>query len=671
MEKYEKIRTVGRGAYGTVYLCRRIADKMLVIVKQICVDQMTKEERLVSLNESKVLSRLKHPNIIAYYENFLDEQSIVIVMEYAPGGTLYDYLQQREGKLLSEEEVLYYFSQIVLALHHVHSQQILHRDLKSHNILLSEKKNVIKIGDFGISKILSSKSKAYTVVGTPCYISPELCEGKPYNQKSDIWALGCTLYELLTLKRPFEATNLPALVMKIIRGSFAPVAEHYSRELRKLLLTLLDTDPNKRPTINQIMAHPIMITPIFSLYVTIGSLTSIRKVNSSKQNAIKQIENSSDNLECATHNANNMQISTSRVYCWGDGVPTPFLLPLPMSDTEIISIAIGGNQKVGITKNGFLISWEVDSSETNSHIPQYTARLLQEKAAVNIIHVACGDNFIVCLTDRSLLLSYGNGDKGCLGHGDYKSLSQPKIVEVLLGLDVTSVACGAAHVVVVTGEHEVYAWGQGLHGQLGLNQIRKCNQPQKVSLPPDYHPKSVFCGSDCSFLLTSNHGILACGSNRHNKLAMDTEDGQHVDGTDIFELVRSDPIPHLKVISVSAGFSHTAILTDKGELFTIGSNRYGQLGWGQTGSSHNMPCKVQYINKEKFKHVSCGNSFTVAITEEGEVYSWGENTNGQLGRSDSNQSKPEKIEAINGKYCKSYSLVSNNTCTLLCLSGSQ
>ncbi|XP_023224641.1 serine/threonine-protein kinase Nek8-like [Centruroides sculpturatus] len=360
MEKYEKIRTVGRGAYGTVYLCRRIADKMLVIVKQICVDQMTKEERLVSLNESKVLSRLKHPNIIAYYENFLEEQSIVIVMEYAPGGTLYDYLQQREGKLLSEEEVLYYFSQIVLALHHVHSQQILHRDLKSHNILLSEKKNVIKIGDFGISKILSSKSKAYTVVGTPCYISPELCEGKPYNQKSDIWALGCTLYELLTLKRPFEATNLPALVMKIIRGSFAPVAEHYSKELRKLLLTLLDTDPNKRPTINQIMAYPIMITPIFSLYVTIGSLSSIGKNNSSKQNAIKQAGSVTDNLDCSAHNAKYMsQMSSSRIYCWGDSVLTPFLLPLPMSDTEITTVAIGENQKVGITKNGLLISWEV------------------------------------------------------------------------------------------------------------------------------------------------------------------------------------------------------------------------------------------------------------------------------------------------------------------------
>ena len=86
----------------------------------------------------------------------------------------------------------------------------------------------MKIGDFGISKILSSKSKAMSVVGTPSYISPELCEGKPYNQKSDIWALGCVLYEMCTFKKAFEAPTLPALVLKIMRGNFQPLPVHYS-----------------------------------------------------------------------------------------------------------------------------------------------------------------------------------------------------------------------------------------------------------------------------------------------------------------------------------------------------------------------------------------------------------------------------------------------------------
>lgn len=162
------------------------------------------------------------------------------------GGTLADYIQKRCNSLLDEDTILHFFVQILLALYHVHNKFILHRDLKTQNILLDKHQMIVKIGDFGISKILVSKSKAYTVgwcpsslqlyisfyfyflvihlifffltfnmmqchlffwqvVGTPCYISPELCEGKPYNQKSDIWALGCVLYELASLKRAFEA----------------------------------------------------------------------------------------------------------------------------------------------------------------------------------------------------------------------------------------------------------------------------------------------------------------------------------------------------------------------------------------------------------------------------------------------------------------------------------
>lgn len=175
MEKYEKIRVVGRGAYGIVYLCCRLNDKKLVIIKQIPVEQMTKDERQTALNEVKVLSMLNNPFIIKYYENFLEDKALMIVMEYAEGGTLFELLQSRNGQLLDEEVILHYFAQMLLSLQHVDSKQILHRDLKTQNILLDKKKQIVKIGDFGISKVLSSKSKAYTVVGTPCYLSPELC----------------------------------------------------------------------------------------------------------------------------------------------------------------------------------------------------------------------------------------------------------------------------------------------------------------------------------------------------------------------------------------------------------------------------------------------------------------------------------------------------------------
>ena len=106
------------------------------------------------------------------------------------------------------------------------------KHFKTQNLLIDRHHSVIKISDFGISKVLSSKSKAMSVVGTPCYISPEVCEHSPYNQKSDIWAVGCILYELMTLKRAFEARNLPALVTKIMRADYQPPSPKYSSQLR-------------------------------------------------------------------------------------------------------------------------------------------------------------------------------------------------------------------------------------------------------------------------------------------------------------------------------------------------------------------------------------------------------------------------------------------------------
>ena len=150
-------------------------------------------------------------------------------------------------------DIAYLFAQIILSMERIHSNSILHRDLKSQNIFLTKNKDIIKIGDFGISKILASKSKALTVVGTPSYISPELCEGtyitclftffktflmsniwlgRAYNQKSDIWSLGCILYEMCALKRTFQAPTLPALVLKIMRGNFQPLPDHYSKSLK-------------------------------------------------------------------------------------------------------------------------------------------------------------------------------------------------------------------------------------------------------------------------------------------------------------------------------------------------------------------------------------------------------------------------------------------------------
>ena len=141
---------------------------------------------------------------------------------------------------------------------HVHDRKVIHRDLKGQNIFLT-KTNMIKMGDFGIARVLKQTiEKAKTMVGTPYYLSPEIIESKPYSFKTDIWSLGILLYELCMHKPPFNADSLHLLALKIVRGVFPPISTNYSFEIRNLISSILQTDPNKRPNIHEVLKTPII-----------------------------------------------------------------------------------------------------------------------------------------------------------------------------------------------------------------------------------------------------------------------------------------------------------------------------------------------------------------------------------------------------------------------------
>uniref|UniRef100_A0A4X2KN92 non-specific serine/threonine protein kinase n=1 Tax=Vombatus ursinus TaxID=29139 RepID=A0A4X2KN92_VOMUR len=214
---------------------------------------MSSKEREESRREVEVLANMKHPNIVLYRESFEENGSLYIVMDYCEGGDLYKRINAQKGVLFPEDQILDWFVQICLALKHVHDRKILHRDIKSQNIFLT-KDGTVQLGDFGIARVLNSTLElARTCIGTPYYLSPEICENKPYNNKSDIWALGCVLYEMCTLKHAFEAGNMKNLVLKIISGSFPPVSLHYSYDLRSLLSHLFKRNPRDRPSVNSIL----------------------------------------------------------------------------------------------------------------------------------------------------------------------------------------------------------------------------------------------------------------------------------------------------------------------------------------------------------------------------------------------------------------------------------
>ncbi|KAJ4462625.1 putative Serine/threonine-protein kinase Nek1 [Paratrimastix pyriformis] len=246
MDKYEKIRLIGRGSYGAAFLVKRKSDGVQLVAKEITVQGLTPKQCEEALNEVRVLSMLVHPNIVRCYESFIDQLTLVIIMEYADGGDLFSFIRSTRGRPISERQILDWFLQISLAVKHLHDRHILHRDLKTQNVFLTRGRKVVKLGDFGIAKVLGSQTKfAQTSVGTPYYLSPEICEDKPYNEKSDVWSLGCVLYEMATQKHPFDGQNLPALVLKILRGNYPPIPATYSADLSAIINSMLQTDPNQ------------------------------------------------------------------------------------------------------------------------------------------------------------------------------------------------------------------------------------------------------------------------------------------------------------------------------------------------------------------------------------------------------------------------------------------
>uniref|UniRef100_A0A669B3R2 non-specific serine/threonine protein kinase n=1 Tax=Oreochromis niloticus TaxID=8128 RepID=A0A669B3R2_ORENI len=258
MDKYEKVKKIGEGSFGKAILVKSKDDGHQYVIKEIGISGMSSKERQESRKEVAVLANMSHPNIVQYKESFEEGGCLYIVMDYCEGGDLFKKINSQKGVLFSEEQILDWLVQICLALKHVHDRKILHRDIKSQNIFLT-KDGTVQLGDFGIARVLNSTVElARTCIGTPYYLSPEICENKPYNNKSDIWALGCVLYEMCTLKHAFEAGNMKNLVLKIIRGSYPPVSCHYSQELRSLLAQLFKRNPRERPSVNSILDKPFL-----------------------------------------------------------------------------------------------------------------------------------------------------------------------------------------------------------------------------------------------------------------------------------------------------------------------------------------------------------------------------------------------------------------------------
>ena len=254
---------IGAGQYGVASVCKNAQGKSFCI-KEIAVHAADEDTKSQAINEVRLLQSCKHEHIIAYHDSWFDARRLNILMEYAPNSSLDNLVHKyaKEGLRFTEMYIGHSLQQLSSALVYIHDTlKIMHRDLKPGNILIAQY-GALKLGDFGLSKPLDARNMCQTVCGTPLYMSPEQMQGKPYTTSSDVWSLGCIIYELMALRSPWHAVNYPQLVPQILYSppSFVELVS-YSSRLRTVTKWMLEKPATDRPTARGItdlfeMMHP-------------------------------------------------------------------------------------------------------------------------------------------------------------------------------------------------------------------------------------------------------------------------------------------------------------------------------------------------------------------------------------------------------------------------------
>ncbi|RNF08673.1 putative protein kinase [Trypanosoma rangeli] len=319
MNEYHILEKMATGSFGVIFKVRRVTDNALLVMKRIALTDLEVEQRKEAAQEIRVMSRLHHAFIVAQRDAFLFNDSLCIVMDYYDGGDLAALItrQREKNEYLPMEQVLAWFAEINLGMHYLHDQGIVHRDLKTHNLFLNSNSREVAVGDFGVAEFVSAAGGSKrgspfatpltpasqqlfakrcdselfgdggddggdlingpfggVVRGTLLYMAPEVLESGVCSPSSDVWSLGCILFELLSLCHPFESRDIATLMMRVMAGTRPPLPGHCPAEVARLLDSMLSLDAAQRPSCEEILRTPVMSAPLQKIVEQMASRKS-------------------------------------------------------------------------------------------------------------------------------------------------------------------------------------------------------------------------------------------------------------------------------------------------------------------------------------------------------------------------------------------------------------